>query len=120
MRRSEMPVRNMRTLVLFLSTLLLAACVSMEKPTDFTDQLVYASKSIEAVADTASAMVERGRLTKEQGREALALIDQATAALDLARASQGKGDMTTAQGQLNLALTLLTQVEAYLKAQEGK
>jgi enamine deaminase RidA (YjgF/YER057c/UK114 family) len=115
-----MRVRNLRTFVLFLSTFFLAGCVSMEKPTSFTDQLVYASKSIEAVAETASAMVERGRLTKEQGREALALIDQAVASLDLARASQGKGDITTAQGQLNLALTLLTQVESYLKDQEGK
>jgi hypothetical protein len=115
-----MPVRNMRTLVLFLSTLFLVGCVSMEKPTDFTDQLIYASKSIEAMAETASSMVERGRLTKEKGREALALIDQATAALDLSRASQGKGDMTTANGQLQLALTILTQAEAYLKAQEGK
>jgi hypothetical protein len=115
-----MRVRNLRTFVLFLSTLFLAGCVSMEKPTSFTDQLVYASKSIEAVTDTASSMYERGRLTKEQGREALAMIDQATAALDLARASQGKGDITTAQGQLNLALTLLTQIETYLKAQEAK
>jgi hypothetical protein len=115
-----MRVRNLRTFVLFLSTLFLVGCVSMEKPTDFTDQLIYASKSIEAMTETASSMYERGRLTKEQGREVLAMIDQAVAALDLARASQGKGDMTTAQGQLNLALTLLTQAEAYLKAQEGK
>jgi hypothetical protein len=105
---------------LLLFTALLVGCVSMEKPTDFTDQLIYASKSIEAMTETASSMYERGRLTKEQGREALAMIDQATAALDLARASQGNGDITTAQGQLSLALTLLTQVESYLKAQEGK
>lgn len=95
--------------------LLLAACVAMEAPRSFNERLAYGYASVAASADTAASMVERGRLTKEQGKQALSLVDQATAALDLSRAAYSKGDISTAQGQLDLALTVLTRLEAFLK-----
>ena len=99
----------------FISLLLLSACVAMEAPRTFNERLAYAYASVAASADTAASMVERGRLTKEQGKQALSLVDQATAALDLSRAASGRGDISTAEGQLQLALTVLTRLEAYLK-----
>ena len=100
--------------------LLLAACVAMEAPKTFNERLAYGYASVAAAADTASSMVERGRLTKEQGRQALSLVDQARTALDASGAFYAKGDIGTAQGQLELALSVLVQLESYLKAQEGK
>ena len=99
----------------WIGMMLLAACVALEAPKSFNDRLAYGYASVAASAETAASMVERGRLTKEQGKQALSLVDQATAALDLSRAASGRGDIGTAEGQLSLALTVLTRLEAYLK-----
>jgi hypothetical protein len=113
-----MPVRNMRTLVLVLSTLLLAACVSLEAPKSFNERLAYGYASVSASRATATAMLERGRISVEEARNAQALADQSRAALDIARGTYGSGDVSTAEGQLQLALTVLTSLETFLKEKQ--
>lgn len=104
----------------YLALLLLAACVSMEAPKTFNDRLAYGYASVAASRNTAAAMLERGRISKSQAVQVQALADQARTGLDLARGTQAKGDTQTAQGQLELALSVLTRLEAYLNAQEAK
>lgn len=98
--------------------LLLVACASIEAPKTFNERLAYGYASVAASRNTAASMLERGRISVEDARSAQSLADQARSALDLARGAYGKGDVSTAQGQLDLALNVLTSLETYLKARE--
>ena len=97
---------------------LLTSCVSMEAPKSFNEKLAYAYAGVASTRSTAASMLERKRISVEEARQMQAGADKARAALDLARGAQISGDMTTAQGQLDLAMTVLTQLEAYLKARQ--
>ena len=90
-------------------------CVSMEAPKTFSDRLAYGYASVAAARNTAAGLLERKRITKAQAQDFQASADQARTALDLARATAGKGDVSTAQKQLDLALAVLTALEAKLR-----
>jgi hypothetical protein len=111
-----------RVAVLLLAACFILAmipgCVSLEAPKSFNERLAYGYAGVSASRSTATAMLERGRITVEEARNAQALADQSRAALDLARGAAGQGDMTTADGQLQLALTVLTSLETYLKGKQ--
>jgi hypothetical protein len=109
---------NKATFVAFLAALLLAACVSMEAPKSFNERLAYGYAGVSASRATAAAMLDRGRISVAEAREAQALADQSRTALDLARGTYSSGDIKTAEGQLQLALTVLTSLEGYLKSKE--
>jgi ABC-type branched-subunit amino acid transport system ATPase component len=98
-----------------LLLLALVACAAIEAPKSFNDRLAYGYASVAASRNTAASMLERGRITKDEAKQVQALADQSRAGLDIARGMAGKGDIKGAEGQLQLALTVLTQVEAYLK-----
>lgn len=102
----------------YLAILLLAACVAMEAPKSFNDRLAYGYAALASVRNNAAGLLERGRISKDEGRAVQGLADQARTALDLARGTAGKGDLATAQGQLDTALSILTQLEARLKASQ--
>ena len=94
---------------------ILPGCVSMEAPKTFSDRLAYGYASVAASRNSAAAMLERKRISKEEAGQIQSTADQARTALDLARATAGKGDVSTAQKQLDLALAVLTALEARLK-----
>jgi hypothetical protein len=104
----------------FLMVLALAACAAIEAPKTFNERLAYGYASVAASRNTAASMVERGRISKDEGKKVQALADQARAALELSKGLFDKGDLRGAEGQLQLALTVLTQLEAYLKSTESK
>jgi predicted negative regulator of RcsB-dependent stress response len=100
-----------------VSALVILGCQAIEAPKSFNERLAYGYASVAASRNTAASMVERGRITKDEGKKVQALADQARAALELSKGLFDKGDLRGAEGQLNLALTVLTQLEAYLKGQ---
>jgi hypothetical protein len=104
----------------FLLVLALAACAAIEAPKTFNERLAYGYASVAASRNTAASMVERGRISQDEGKKVQALADQARAALELSKGLFDKGDLRGAEGQLQLALTVLTQLEAYLKSTESK
>jgi hypothetical protein len=55
-------------------------------------------------------------MSVEEGRNVQSLADQVRLGLDTARGTALTGDTKTAQGQLDLALSGLTALEAYLRA----
>lgn len=117
-------LKNLAALALILgavATLLivLPGCVSMEAPKSFNDRLAYGYASVAAVRDTAASLLERKRISIEDAKQVQALADQARTALDLARGNALKGDLKTAEGQLTLALDVLTRVETFLRAKEA-
>lgn len=103
-----------------LLLLLVVACASMESPKSLSDRIAYGYASVAASRNTAASMLERGRITKEEGKQAQALADQARAGLDVARSMAGKGDTQGAQKNLQLALDVLVGLETYLKSREAK
>lgn len=107
-----------RWLITFMLSLALAACVSLEAPKSFEERLAYGYASVAASRATTTAMLERGRITVDEARNAQALADQSRTALDLARGTFKAGDISTAESQLNLALTVLTSLEAFLKEKQ--
>lgn len=108
------PLRYFAAILLLLG----AACASIEAPKSFNDRLAYGYASVAASRNTAASMLERGRISKDEGRQVQALADRARTGLDLARGFAGKGDTKTAEGQLALALSVLTQLETYLKGKQ--
>jgi hypothetical protein len=108
--------------ILFILAVIAASmipgCVSLEAPKSFNERLAYAYGGVSASRATAGALLERGRISVDEARNAQALADQSRTALDLARGAAGRGDMTTADGQLQLALTVLTSLEKFLKEKQ--
>jgi uncharacterized membrane protein len=97
----------------------LAGCAGTQVKTP--DQGVLACyASVNAMAGTAVDLKNRGKLTKEQQQQAFDIGNQALAACDAARAALGQGDMSTAEGKLKIANSILLQVEAMLAAQGVK
>jgi hypothetical protein len=97
---------------------MIPGCVSLEAPKSFNERLAYAYGGVSASRATAGALLERGRISVDEARNAQALADQSRTALDLARGAAGQGDMSTANGQLELALTVLTSLEKFLKEKQ--
>jgi hypothetical protein len=93
----------------------LASCASIESPKSINERLAYAYGSVAASRNTAASMLERGRITKAEGKQAQTLADQARTSLDLARAMLAKGDTQGAQNNLQLALDVLIGLETFLK-----
>lgn len=96
---------------------MLPGCVSLEAPKSMNERLAYAFASLAAARNTAASMVERGRITPAQGQEAQTIANHARTLLDGSRTALASGDMQTAEGQLKLALDLLTALETRLKAE---
>ena len=99
-------------------TLLLVGCVALQAPQSFDERLAYGYAGVAAARSTATAMLERGRLTVAEARDAQGMADTTRTALDVARGSYKAGDISTATGQLDLALKALVALEGFLKAKE--
>lgn len=110
--------RYLGSITLILGAFLLAACVSMESPKSLNERIAYGYASVAASRNTAASMLERGRITKEEGKHVQNLADQARAGLDVARTMAGKGDTQGAQKNLQLALDVLVGLETYLKGKQ--
>jgi hypothetical protein len=101
-------------LVLFL---VLAACAAL-KPHSFDESLALGYAAQTSVLTTATQLLTRKQITKEDAARILAISDQAGQALDAARDAKST-DLTTAQAQRSLATTVLDQLATYL-ATKGK
>jgi hypothetical protein len=102
----------------FLLLVLMVGCASLVKPETLEQRLMYAQAQVGAAYKTVADMRARDAITKEDGTIAIAKIDKADEAIKLARSALGQGDISTAEGQLNAALTALVAIEATLKAKQ--
>lgn len=101
-----------------LSTLLLVglcACAQLGNapPQSLDEGLAYAEGQVTALELSA---VQAPQLKKTVLQKVLAIGDQATASITAARAAEGSGDTSTAQGKLALATSLVAQLAALLAA----
>jgi len=93
----------------------LAGCANFAAPRGLDDRLAYAYATHTAVLQAAATSVEMGDLSPDQGEEILELADRSRRLLDAARFALNAGDPRTAEGQLDLALGILTELQAYLR-----
>lgn len=102
----------------FLLLVLMVGCASLVKPETLEGKIMYAQSQIGAAYRTVSDLRGREAISKEDGKKVIAQIDSADKAVKLARSALGQGDISTAEGQLNAALTALVAIEATLKAKQ--
>lgn len=102
----------------FLLLVLMVGCASLVKPESIEQRLMYAQAQVGAAYKTVVDLRARDAISKDDGKAAIAQIDKADQAVKLARTALGQGDISTAEGQLNAALTALVAIEATLKAKQ--
>ena len=111
-------MRPLRNAFAVLALVLLAACAAWQPAQTFEQKLAYGYSVHTAVLNTAAAGVEAGELSTSDGQQVLRLADESRALLDASRAASGLGDIKTAEGQLALATSLLTQLQTYLRTRQ--
>lgn len=97
--------------------LLLVGCAQLGLQTadTFEQKLAYAYGTHTAVLRTADAEAKAGFLNKEDGMQVLATADQARAILDSAALIK---DPAQANAKLILGLSLLQQLQTYLRSHQ--
>lgn len=98
--------------------LILTACASLglAPASTFEERLAYAVSQNAAVRETAAVSLERNELAMEDARRVLKITDEVRTALDAARLAAGAGDVSTAEGRLQLATSILVNLQAFLRS----
>ena len=100
--------------------LLLAACAQLGlAPASSLDQrIAYAYGTHTAVLESTTAALEAGDIGIEDAQRVLKVADQSRQALDAAKLALNAGDVQTAEGRLQLAVSLLTELQTYLRSHQ--
>lgn len=104
--------------ILFPLLFLLTACASLglAPASSFEERLAYAVSQNAAVRKAAAVSLERNEIALEDAQRVLKITDEIRTALDAARLAAGTGDVSTAEGRLQLATSILVNVQAYLRS----
>lgn len=108
----------MRKFAVIPLLLLLTACASLglAPASSFEERLAYAVSQNAAVREAAAVSVERKELSVDDAKRVLKITDEVRTALDAARLAAGAGDVSTAEGRLQLATSILVNLQAYLRS----
>lgn len=108
----------MRKVLILPLLLILTACASLglAPALSFSDRLAYSYATHTAVLISTTQSLEAGEIASVDASRVLKVADEARTALDGAKIAAGAGDVTTAEGRLQLATSLLTNLQAYLRA----
>jgi hypothetical protein len=98
--------------------LILTACASLglAPASTFEERLAYAVSQNAAVREAAAVSVERKELSVDDAKRVLKITDEVRTALDAARLAAGAGDVSTAEGRLQLATSILVNLQTYLRS----
>jgi hypothetical protein len=101
-----------------VALLLLTGCaqLGLAPASSFEERLAYAVSQNAAVRQTAAVSLENGEIALEDAQRVLKLTDEVRTALDAARLAVGAGDVSTAEGRLQLATSILVNLQAYLRS----
>lgn len=99
---------------------LVAACASvgLQSATTFDERLAYAVSQNAAVRQAAANSLDAGEIKVEDAKFVLKTTDEARTLLDAAKVASGAGDVSTAEGRLSLAVSVLSQLQTYLRAKK--
>jgi len=101
----------------FLMALALVACATV--PKTFNQRLVVAYSSVTAARESALLLLEKDKISVQDAQRIQAQMDTLRDMLDRTRVLNMSGETLKAEDGLKLAMTLLTEVENYLKAKGG-
>ncbi len=112
--------RKFRFFAPIVALLLLAGCaqLGLAPASSLSDRIAYAVGTHTAVLESTTAALEAGDIGVEDAQRVLKVADQSRQALDAARLALGAGDVSTAEGRLQLAVSLLSQLQTYLRSQQ--
>lgn len=104
-------------LSIFPLLLIVAACaqLGLEPASTLRERLAYAYGSHTAVLQATTRSLEAGDIGSEDATRVLKIADESRKALDAAKLAVDAGDISTAEGRLQLATALLTELQSYLR-----
>lgn len=100
----------------FLAFAVLTGCAAFTMPQTLDQRVSSAYMLHTAVVDAAASSLAAGDISSEQAQDVLDLARRTRAVLDGARFAMNAGDVRTAEGQLELAAAVLSELMAYLRA----
>jgi hypothetical protein len=106
-------IRNYATLAALCWLLAACATLGIEKPQGFTDRLSYVYSTADGVVTATTNALNAQTISSADAKY---VRDTAVSTRTLAEAAQtayGAGDISTAEGRLNLAEGVLRQLQAY-------
>lgn len=108
----------MRKLAIIPLLFLITACASLglAPASSFEERLAYAVSQNAAVRSAAAVSLERQEIALEDAQRVLKITDEVRTALDSARLASGVGDVSTAEGRLQLATAILVELQTYLRS----
>jgi hypothetical protein len=103
---------------LYIALLLLTGCASLglQTPQTFDQKLAYAYGTHIAVQKAAAASLNAKEISSDEAKQVLKLADESRQLLDAAGAASSAGDISSADGKLLLATSILTQLQTYLRS----
>lgn len=98
--------------------LILAACASvgLQPAQTFDERLAYAVSQNAAVRQAAANSLDAGEIQLQDAQFVLKTTDEARTLLDAAKVASGAGDVSTAEGRLGVAVSVLSQLQNYLRS----
>lgn len=113
-------LRHLRLSAALLMLALLTACAQMGlTSTKFEDKAYAASLTIDAIQRNTSTLLNAGKITPADARNALQAADVAVEGIKVARTYAGTAP-ATANSRLDAAVIGLTALTAYLNSQGAK
>lgn len=104
-------------LAVFLFLVSACASIGLAPPSTFEERLAYAVSQNAAVRTAAANSLEAGEISVDDARRVLKITDEIRTALDAANLAANTGDISSAEGRLQLATALLIEIQKYLRAQ---
>ncbi len=109
-------MRKLAIIIPFLLILTACASLGLAPASSFDERLAYAVSQNAAVRNAAAVSLERQEIALEDAQRVLKITDEVRAALDAAGLASGVGDVSTAEGRLQLATALLINLQNYLRS----
>jgi hypothetical protein len=91
------------------------AAFGIEKPQTFKERLAFAYTTHTAIQKAAANALDAKEITKDDATRVLELADDSRKVLDAARLAFSAGDLSSAEGRLSLATSILIQLQSYLR-----
>jgi hypothetical protein len=94
--------------------------LGLQQPKTFRDDYAYAITQVTAVRDTATTLLERRQISIKDAEYVLETSRQSRAYLDTAKQVYEAGQTLEGKTQLELATSILTQLETFLTSRASR
>lgn len=102
--------------VLFVALLAGCALFGVPQPENVSERLAIAYNVHTSVLQSTTNTLNAGDITSQEADQVLKLADESRTLLDATRGALSGGDTSTAEGKLNLGMSILSQLQIYLRS----